>query len=222
MAKGKNKSTKSNKDPQKRAVGQSRRGSSIVIVVVAVIVTGVVFWANKPKTKEKVDLSKPESPKTESSSVPWEPEEESKVFPKYAGSESCRQCHADQFGLWQGSHHQLAERLPEPAMDGGAFEPKREFKHPAVRRLQKIMGLAAKFFEFALEHRPPRDLASVFNLLHKAHGAVAACTLHGLHNGHALVSSVLLSRCTAALTSEGNECAGKRVRLRALMILLST
>ena len=132
MAKGKNKSTKSNKDPQKRAVGQSRRGSSIVIVVVAVIMTGVVFWANKSKTKDKVDLSKAESPKTESNSVPWEPEEESKVFPKYAGSESCRQCHADQFGLWQGSHHQLAERLPEPAMDGGAFEPKREFKHPAV------------------------------------------------------------------------------------------
>ncbi|MEP6672463.1 MAG: ammonia-forming cytochrome c nitrite reductase subunit c552 [Chthoniobacter sp.] len=55
-------------------------------------------------------------------------EPEAKVMPRYAGSESCRDCHAAEFGKWQGSHHQLAERKVDAKLDGVAFEPPKEIK----------------------------------------------------------------------------------------------
>jgi predicted CXXCH cytochrome family protein len=62
----------------------------------------------------------------------WQPEEQAKAFARYAGSKSCRECHAKAFDLWLGSDHQLAERLPDPKMDREAFDPSREFKHPSI------------------------------------------------------------------------------------------
>ncbi|MDR3401319.1 MAG: ammonia-forming cytochrome c nitrite reductase subunit c552 [Chthoniobacter sp.] len=55
-------------------------------------------------------------------------EPEAKVMPRYAGSESCRACHATEFQKWQGSHHGLAERKVEAKLDGVAFEPPKEIK----------------------------------------------------------------------------------------------
>lgn len=51
---------------------------------------------------------------------------EKKVFAQYAGSESCRECHAAEFAKWEGSHHSLAERNVEASLDKVAFEPPRE------------------------------------------------------------------------------------------------
>ena len=53
-------------------------------------------------------------------------EPEKKVFAQYAGAESCRECHATAFKKWKGSHHGLAERKIDPALDGAAFLPARE------------------------------------------------------------------------------------------------
>lgn len=50
-------------------------------------------------------------------------------FSRYAGSESCRECHPTQFGGWEPSNHGLAERLVNPAKDRTAFDPPREFAH---------------------------------------------------------------------------------------------
>ena len=55
-------------------------------------------------------------------------EPEAQVFAKYAGSASCRECHAAAFDKWQGSHHGLAERKIDPALDRATFEPSREIK----------------------------------------------------------------------------------------------
>lgn len=55
-------------------------------------------------------------------------EPEAKVMPRYAGAESCRECHAAEFGKWQGSHHGLAERKVDGKLDGAAFEPPKEIK----------------------------------------------------------------------------------------------
>lgn len=52
-----------------------------------------------------------------------------KIHADYAGSESCRECHEEQFTQWMGSHHQLAERMTSKDFDEEAFNPKREFKH---------------------------------------------------------------------------------------------
>ena len=92
----------------------------------------IVWLANRPGEPEKNRPAAPPPTASPPKAPAGQPEEESTVFARYAGSESCRPCHADQFGKWQGSHHQLAERLPEPGMDRGAFEPKREFNHPAA------------------------------------------------------------------------------------------
>lgn len=40
----------------------------------------------------------------------------------YAGSASCRECHAEAYNLWAKSNHGLAERPVEAALDGVAFE----------------------------------------------------------------------------------------------------
>jgi len=44
----------------------------------------------------------------------------------WAGSETCRECHAQAFGSWADSHHALAERPLDPDLDRQAFEPERE------------------------------------------------------------------------------------------------
>ena len=54
---------------------------------------------------------------------------EPSVYANYVGSESCRECHAEAFKKWAGSHHAEAERLVQTNRDRGAFEPAREFSH---------------------------------------------------------------------------------------------
>lgn len=55
--------------------------------------------------------------------------DEKVTFAQYAGSESCRACHAVEFEKWKGSHHGLAERLPNNELDLAAFQPPKAFKH---------------------------------------------------------------------------------------------
>lgn len=50
------------------------------------------------------------------------------IFAQYGGSESCRQCHAEEFRQWETSHHALAERVIGAA-DRAAFDPPRSFRH---------------------------------------------------------------------------------------------
>ena len=54
---------------------------------------------------------------------------EQPTFAAYAGSASCKECHAEAYELWARSHHGLAERLPEPKLDQAAFDPARSFRH---------------------------------------------------------------------------------------------
>jgi tetratricopeptide (TPR) repeat protein len=56
-----------------------------------------------------------------------EPQE--KVFARYAGSESCRECHQAAWDEWRTSNHGLAERPISPALDRLAFDPPRTFRH---------------------------------------------------------------------------------------------
>ena len=56
-------------------------------------------------------------------------EPEAKVFPRYAGSESCRECHPAEWEQWRTSNHGLAERPVSPALDKLAFDPPRTFQH---------------------------------------------------------------------------------------------
>ncbi len=79
-----------------------------------------VFWPQRSYTPLPVQVVKIE---------PYVMEDEKSVFAQYAGSESCRACHADQFGKWAGSHHGLAERKPDAKWDDKAFVPAKTFQH---------------------------------------------------------------------------------------------
>jgi len=94
---------------------------------IAAGVVGLLAWALWPQKKftplpapVEVSLAKAE---------PYAMPDEKTTFSQYAGSESCRACHADQFAKWQHSHHGLAERKPDPKLDDPAFVPTRSFQH---------------------------------------------------------------------------------------------
>ncbi len=53
---------------------------------------------------------------------------EAQVFAQYGGSASCRECHEEEFKLWQDSHHALAERNVDASQDRAAFDPPRTFR----------------------------------------------------------------------------------------------
>jgi len=40
----------------------------------------------------------------------------------FTGSDTCKNCHASKYGLWQGSHHDLAMQLPTPDTVLGDFD----------------------------------------------------------------------------------------------------
>ena len=48
------------------------------------------------------------------------------VYPLYAGSHSCRDCHQAEYAEWAKSNHGLAERPWTEALDRAAFDPARE------------------------------------------------------------------------------------------------
>ncbi|MEO7100726.1 MAG: HEAT repeat domain-containing protein [Luteolibacter sp.] len=54
---------------------------------------------------------------------------EDKVHAGYAGSESCRKCHAAEFEKWHRSNHGMAERNVSAEMDNKAFSPKQTLVH---------------------------------------------------------------------------------------------
>lgn len=74
------------------------------------------------------------------------------VFAAYAGSESCRSCHADEYAAWAKSHHGLAERLWRGDFDGSAFEPARTFSHGSqTTEMRRTNGQARAGDESARE-----------------------------------------------------------------------
>jgi tetratricopeptide (TPR) repeat protein len=54
---------------------------------------------------------------------------EDEVHAKYAGSETCKKCHAAAFEKWHGSNHGRAERMASKKEDYNAFEPKQTLSH---------------------------------------------------------------------------------------------
>lgn len=54
---------------------------------------------------------------------------EADVFAAYGKSPSCRSCHEEAYANWEKSHHALAERRIDPALDQRAFDPARQIHH---------------------------------------------------------------------------------------------
>jgi predicted CXXCH cytochrome family protein len=62
------------------------------------------------------------------------------IFATYAGSSSCKTCHAKEYESWSKSHHGLAERPVDAAIDKAAFVPTRTFKHGTQESTVRATG----------------------------------------------------------------------------------
>ena len=68
------------------------------------------------------------------------PRGDREVFAAYAGSVSCRGCHAAIYDGWQRSHHGLAERVVSNPLDSLAFAPPRTFRHGTQHTDVSLVG----------------------------------------------------------------------------------
>jgi tetratricopeptide (TPR) repeat protein len=105
--------------------GAISRVSSVGVLVAAL---GLVTLSPVPPSHASGsnDLENAPSPARD---VPSFYPAESNVFAQYAGSESCKDCHAEEYDLWKKSNHGLAERLVQPARDRADFDPAQTFQH---------------------------------------------------------------------------------------------
>ena len=79
---------------------------------------------------------------------------DSEVFARFAGSQSCRECHAEAFAAWQQSHHGLAERPFDPATDKVAFDPARTIHHGTQTSHARLEGLRPGIVTLGLDKQP--------------------------------------------------------------------
>jgi Flp pilus assembly protein TadD len=95
--------------------------------IVAVVALGLVGWhfAKRGSAPEVASSGAVAAvPEGHSSVIP--PEDE--VHAGYAGSASCKDCHADAHAKWSTSDHHFAERMPLPE-DRAAFDPLQALTH---------------------------------------------------------------------------------------------
>jgi tetratricopeptide (TPR) repeat protein len=64
-------------------------------------------------------------------------EDEQTAFSQYAGDTSCKTCHPTEHQKWDHSHHHLAERPLQPALDSSSFSPSHSFTHGSQRTIAK-------------------------------------------------------------------------------------
>ncbi len=97
-------------------------------MLTALFAVGAALWLwtvkKQPSSKQPTTKS---SPPASALRAPSDRE----AFAAYAGSESCRECHAQAYSKWTNSHHALAERIVDPRNDRSAFEPMRSIRHGA-------------------------------------------------------------------------------------------
>ena len=97
-----------------------------VVVGLLAVIGGIgwAMWPKKPAYTPVAVVAEPKKP-VQAFVMP----DEKATFAQYAGSQSCKECHAVEFEKWQGSHHGLAERLPDDKLDLAGFQPPQIFRH---------------------------------------------------------------------------------------------
>ncbi len=80
--------------------------------------------------------------------------EERIVYAQYGGSASCLGCHAEEYTLWQNSHHALAERPVQPSQDRAAFDPSQSFHHGSQTSVASWTNGTAVVTALGRSHQP--------------------------------------------------------------------
>jgi tetratricopeptide (TPR) repeat protein len=116
-----------NHAPPARALTARRAGAALVVAALL----AAVGWqlGRRP-------AAGPGAPAASATAAP----DDAAVYATYAGSASCRECHAEEFQLWEKSHHGLAERPVQAERDRGAFDPPREFRHGTQTSQARVNG----------------------------------------------------------------------------------
>lgn len=123
---------KSAKPPQSKnhgqtvpAAGADWRAVLMIGILLALILSGAgwLLWPEADHAAVPVEMAAVVMPE------PFVMESQEVVFAGYAGSESCRECHESEYSKWKTSHHGMAERKPDPALDDAGFVPGQRFAH---------------------------------------------------------------------------------------------
>jgi tetratricopeptide (TPR) repeat protein len=99
-----------------------RRVSLIGAGVIGLI--AICFIVAYPKIKSRIPAIATGAPRPV-----LEGNSERQIYSAYGGSPSCRECHEEEYQLWEKSHHRLAQRQLEPKLEDTAFRPERLFRH---------------------------------------------------------------------------------------------
>lgn len=93
----------------------------LLMVVAVVFPLGVAIFVGTSKLRQK---KSPTAVVTKAQAA-----SEADVFATYGKSPSCKTCHEEEYANWAKSHHGLAERKVDTALDKSAFEPTRVVHH---------------------------------------------------------------------------------------------
>ena len=105
---------------------RAARHGPIFILLAVILGLGSGFWIWQTRKQTSVERT---AAKSSPSTAAFRMASDQEVFATYAGSESCRECHALAYEKWTNSHHALAERSVDPHRDQKAFEPARTIRH---------------------------------------------------------------------------------------------
>lgn len=100
----------------------------IIVLTLAAILVLVIVMAKSKKSSVASPVAFSSTAVTPAVG-PIRLEDEKTVYAQYAGSSSCKECHVWEYETWKKSHHGLAERPVNLALDKEAFDPARTFKH---------------------------------------------------------------------------------------------
>ena len=95
-----------------------------LLVATALVATG--FWKWRMNSRGNLRQTSANSP---TQPAFFKTANDQETFATYAGSDSCRECHAQAYNKWTNSHHALAERRVDAQIDRQAFEPAHTIKH---------------------------------------------------------------------------------------------
>lgn len=91
------------------------------IVLAIAFPAAVALWVGTSKLRPK--------PATPPKPAPAAQLSDAGLYATYGTSPTCKSCHEEAYANWEKSHHALAERKFEPALDQVAFDPTRKISH---------------------------------------------------------------------------------------------
>jgi len=123
------------KKTERVSPGNRHRRLSLVAAAVIVAAMALGFWQRYRLQPVSEHGSGPPA-----TIKPAAIQSDAATFAAYAGSQTCRDCHASAFANWQQSHHALAERSVDSTLDKPAFEPAREITHGSQTSQANLTG----------------------------------------------------------------------------------